>query len=815
MAADKTSAPIEIDFGTIDLNDVVSRPESSSSEMADEMEKTVVNRPREEQVSVLQQGPAPLLDLAVSIANAVQSASSENNKFDDLRGETKIADPGLLKDSSDNTKQIVLTISTEPAISPAPPVPELMLSVLPPEALQPLPAPADALALTDNKSTQIVNESTSAVEVSMASTHVMGSLETQQIAQTTHAPSVASKEPQETVVANKTSAPNSPQADVCSEPKSSPVKKDPPVKNEFFENDFEEKEVLSKPVSRVAIMKIVAVAVLSLGGIAAYFGGDEGGFLGEPSAEVSPPVSISPKLAAKPVKPLKPSKGIKQLSAKTGSSLTVSEEAGDQKTADDVLEHAVRDLSKSKNGSHFEALEKRISQGDAFGAIERFRMHLSSPMDETDKVVAAELTARYYLLVGVPQRAIEPLEPLCDANPDINPMTCIHYLRALVSSGKWKSAKSFLGVIGESSSFSHYRDQIEFSRLTVDALSSPSPSRLSNLFDSYVSWRGSDPEWQRQRSHWLTSALLELPRKERHAILKSFLEMKRDSLIAFFKHSDAIGTIGTDPVLISFLNAQSALLEIRPIGLSSKRELWESAASRVGAVLGLIEMSMTESSRAISGIVQSFLRWPLFSEVGKIVVANVNLNSGNVQAACYAWEDEASKVRAGRSKFAYDWTLVGARCAAVAGNPDAARVMQKELTAFEQAYPSVKSDFHYWILLSKLQRLQRKWDDNVIEMARGMAVTDQDRGLLAVEEARRLLAMEKPKDAASHMLSAIQKIPNHGALLQAGTEILPRAGLSPQKIIDHHARIPMRYGYRDFEHPALSEVAMKQLLLEM
>jgi hypothetical protein len=270
-----------------------------------------------------------------------------------------------------------------------------------------------------------------------------------------------------------------------------------------------------------------------------------------------------------------------------------------------------------------------------------------------------------------------------------------------------------------------------------------------------------------------------------------------------------------DPILIPFLNAQSALLEIRPLGISGKRDLSDSTASAVATVFGLVELSMKESMNVISGITRSFVRWPVFSDIGKIVVANVNLNSGNFQAGCISYNDEVARVKGGRSQFALDWTLVGARCAAAAGNPDFAKAMLKELKLYAGMHPSLKEDFHFWILVSKLQRAQKKLDATAIEVARTLAVTEQDRGLLAVEEAKRMLDIGKPKDAANYILKVIQKSPNHGVLLQAGAEILPRAGINPQKLIDYQAKIPIRYGYRDFEYPVISDLAIKQLLLEI
>lgn len=78
-----------------------------------------------------------------------------------------------------------------------------------------------------------------------------------------------------------------------------------------------------------------------------------------------------------------------------------------------------------------------------------------------------------------------------------------------------------------------------------------------------------------------------------------------------------------------------------------------------------------------------------------------------------------------------------------------------------------------------------------------------------------MLDTGNPKEAADYILKVIQKSPNHGVLLQAGSEILPRAGISPQKLIDYQSKIPIRYGYRDFEYPVISDFAMRQLLLEL
>jgi hypothetical protein len=329
---------------------------------------------------------------------------------------------------------------------------------------------------------------------------------------------------------------------------------------------------------------VLSASILSVATL--YFeNGDTEKTLPPNSMRVAAPVLAPPKLAAKAVKP---SQGRQTLAAKAVPSKQGKEEPSEQKPSGSIQEMPQRDLSKSKNRFYFESLEKKILRGDAYGAISQFRTRLDGPLDADDKIVAAEMTGRYYLMVGSPQRAIESLEAICSAAPENHPMTCIHYFRALISAGKWALARSFFQKISEQPSYSPYKEQIEFSRMALLALSNHQPASVRDLFASYVSWRGSDLEWYRQRTHWLVSSLLELTRKERHDLLKSFLDLRRDSLLAFFKHSDVIGMTSADPIFIPFLNAQSALLETRSLGISGKRDLSGSVASTVATVFDFV-----------------------------------------------------------------------------------------------------------------------------------------------------------------------------------------------------------------------------------
>ena len=518
------------------------------------------------------------------------------------------------------------------------------------------------------------------------------------------------------------------------------------------------------------------------------------------------------RLAAKPLPPKNTSGSISQQN-------TPGKAPAEQLESSDILQNLSlslpRDLSSSKNSHYFRELERSIIAGDPYGAIQHFRAKIDGPFDATDKIIATELEARYYLLTGSPKKAADVLQPICSSDNGANALTCLHYARALVSAQRWKDAKAFLDRAFNLPEYDGYKPYIYLSFLALHAMSTPRSDTLRDLLNNLVSEMNLNPEWHRQRSQWLAISLMNTSRSERYRTLKYFFESRRESMNTAFKHDDAIGMTSVDPLLVPFINSQVSLLELRPLGLSSKRNRWETDFSRAAVLLGLIDLATTESAGAISTIAQSFVGKPTFGELGKIVAANIQLNEGNTQDAWNLYSQEVTNIRTKKSKFAFDWILVAARCVAAAGNPDSANNALHAIQSQIAQHPSLKNDFHLWLTIAKLERVRHKYELKSVERAQELAVTAQDMGLAAAEMARKRHDLNQPTEAAKVVLEATRKIPHHGILLQTATEILPRAGLDPKKTLEAQSKIPLRFMNRNLEYPIMSDLAISTLVREL
>jgi hypothetical protein len=469
----------------------------------------------------------------------------------------------------------------------------------------------------------------------------------------------------------------------------------------------------------------------------------------------------------------------------------------------------------SKNRGYFFDVEKAIVGGDPRDAVRAFKHPLLAARSEEDKITSRELEGRYYLLVGKSERAASVLSGLCASNPVALPSTCIHYARALVSSGQYAEARKFFERYRSDDAFSAFQSQFSLMIWALSGLETPSVGAERELFNHFYSEMNLNAEWYRQRTDWMVKVSMRLPRKERVEFFMSQMQSNRENLAKALEHAELLGMTSADPLLVPFLKGLFTQYEVPSLGVPIKDLHLDNDRARLGDVFSLFDAMASESPGAVIGAAQQVEGRAGFRDVGKIMSANVSLNEGDVQGAWQILKQEISAVKARKSVLMYDWFLVGARCVALGGNVEDGKNSLRNAMVYVKTYPELRNDLHFWLLVSRLERLSRARSREGLARAKDLSSTEHDRGLIAIEEAKWLVFDGKKNEASRYVQDAVRRVPNHPLLLQAAVEILPQVGLDPTMFLVMQSKVPPRFAIRNQEFPLLSDLGIGILLNEI
>jgi hypothetical protein len=556
---------------------------------------------------------------------------------------------------------------------------------------------------------------------------------------------------------------------------------------------------------------LAGLAALLVVGAGYFFFGDEIAALisGSPQEEMGVPGATSPEIPASMTGNGKPVSD--QASRKAGGAAKQGEVAGKGGVPTAVVQVSPKSFLSSKNRKYFALVSNAIERGEPSGAIRAFRTPLQVPLAKEDKIIAAEMEARYYLLVGNMEKAVNSLAPHCT-----NPMagqfsSCVHYLRALISSKRFAEAKKLLEWSSRTPGLEAFKLQQVVLGLGLRALSVPMVDMSRALLTNAISELNVSSEWHRQRIVWFARSFLNLKSRDRESLLNSVLVSRRESTLNAFKMLERTALGVNEGLLLNFLDYWATRFEIKPISDVGPESRFDSDYARVGRIFSLLVREYKENYQTIGTSLVGFVGRPVFEELSSLVVANMAINDGNVQKAWNVLRREFEGVRSRKAGFGYEWALVFARCAVMEKGTQNLIAAKKELELAEKSAELAKGDFFYWLLKARLERETQTRNEESFNEARKLAYGPYENGLVVVEEARRLRAAGKLKEAAMLLHNSVSTIPDHGVLLQVAAEITPLIGLSPQKYLEAFSRIPNNRLMRNSEIPTLSEETMRLL----
>jgi hypothetical protein len=477
-----------------------------------------------------------------------------------------------------------------------------------------------------------------------------------------------------------------------------------------------------------------------------------------------------------------------------------------------VVTVPLKSFLASKNNRYFSTVNAAFERGEPSEAIRAFRSPLQTPLSKEDKIIAAEMEARYYLLVGKAEKAVSVLEPHCATPVATSYGSCVHYVRALISTRQFAHAKKILEWVRQSPGLEAFKEQQTVMELGLRALSVPMVDMSRALFTQIVSEFNVPFEWHRQRVAWFARAFLGLQKKNREALLTTLLVSRRESTVNSIRLLEKSSIGVNEGLLVNFLNYWASRFELKPFSDLVGRSSLDSDYARLGKLYLFMSRAFKENYQSIATALVGYVGRPSYEEIARLLTANMAINDGNVSKAWEIFRRDFENVRSRKVRFGYEWALVFARCAVNEKGTRNLILAERELEAHESRGVAIQGDFFHWLLKARIERETQTHGGSSFDQAKKLAYGPFENGLLVVEEARRLRAAGKVKEAAMLLHNSVSSIPDHGVLLQTAAEITPLVGLSPQRYLEGFSSIPEERLMRSMEYPMLSDETMRVLL---
>lgn len=487
------------------------------------------------------------------------------------------------------------------------------------------------------------------------------------------------------------------------------------------------------------------------------------------------------------------------------------------------------------NQPRYEAIDRVLVSGNPMDAIREFKVKLEAPVHPTEQIVVAALKARYYMLVSRAKKAADVLAPHCAKLSKENLPQCVHYVRALITTRDYRTARQLLDsvrVTAAAEAPAQTADAVGFAPgeevahaavptgkpfgedrtlnlldISLNALGNPTFDTASALLEQVLSEFNVDAEWYRQRGVWFARSVISLAPKDRARIIQHLFGRKRKNLTHSLDNAAQAGLLGADPMLVPFLNFLASRHGIQPLEIQAPAKRFDTDQTMMSYVFDILERTNRQVINTESGSSNALLGRETFSDFVRLLSLHSAIRDDDWNSAYQVYASFAG----GKRKLEYEWLVAGGLLLSHFEAKRDAKALLRQLEVFAERNPGVNGYFTHWALISSLRRVARVPNDKALLRADSLAVGRHERAVVAVERAETLAAEGKLQKAAELLLREVSMNKHDPYLVRQARRMIERVGGDPNRHLPQ-VRFSERDFFRSYAVPVMSDFTVRTLL---
>ncbi len=461
----------------------------------------------------------------------------------------------------------------------------------------------------------------------------------------------------------------------------------------------------------------------------------------------------------------------------------------------------------------------------------------------TERSALREVTARYYLQVGAPAKAVKLFREVClDPNGSSEIEMCLHAARGFVVTGQFEEAETLL----DSLKIRATRDRsiwLEWVKVleAAQALVQPSTERFTDFIDEFAEKAPyMTSEWNLQLSTFFARKFSGLSRSEQLDILKMFDKRRRKTLevrLAPLRYGSDVGSY----MLPSFLNIFFKFYELPELIIDGEDPQADSQASLVSWTFFVVSQSKATELRQTRARLAPLFAERAFAPLARVIEAHLAAQAGDFLGASALMSEQVSlqpalqvvldskevREKNAASNFLkatqrfeqmpflfVEWLYLGVKVAAGLNDLNFMATVLTALEGVSARFPEVQSDFQYWNILARGYKVLGKVADlrTAVKKAESVASTKHELGFVTGYKVWLLMKSRKVQQARILMREGLRLYPHHARLLEFGAEFAAQWGEDPAYYLGLESDVPRQFQNRGRDRTLLSLFTVSKLL---
>lgn len=445
-------------------------------------------------------------------------------------------------------------------------------------------------------------------------------------------------------------------------------------------------------------------------------------------------------------------------------------------------------LVPSPNESYFQEIIGFIRSGEPYEAAAAMKKPPQVALRmRYDLDMSSMAAARLNLLLAQSEKAAQALHHRCVTHVvELSAEICVHYVRALVGTGRYGEARSLLARLHEARDHDLVSEELTMTGRVLAAVEPRTPLSLAQYFLDFINAPSHDYEWDRQESLWLLKEIGNLDVSRWRDLAQILFQLRRSEIIMRLQSAEfAKEKIKSAMGLTWFLDFLAVRYGFEILGFEHGNRILPAADHRFAVVARVLASSVQGGSEVDQSLLHGIRSKRPYSEIERLMTINMSMQDRQLGKVYHLMNAHMDLIL--RGQFSFEWKLLGAHYAVEIGNATMAAKLYRTFKALAKGKEEYVRSFDFWYTMSKLAAFHNEDPLAYVERARPFAFSEREQGLL---EAVRIAWFAKKREFDKLNVSlTVKKYPWHYRVLSAAILAQGHAGRDPKKFIEMQNRV--------------------------
>jgi hypothetical protein len=471
-------------------------------------------------------------------------------------------------------------------------------------------------------------------------------------------------------------------------------------------------------------------------------------------------------------------------------------------------------LVPTENKSYFQNILGFIRTGEPYKATAAMNQPPNTAFRARyDLDMSSMAAARLNLLLAQSGKAEHALHHRCVVHVvELSAEICVHYLRALVGTGRYEEARTLLVRLKAARDQDFVPEALGMVERVLEAVEPRSPLSLANYFFYLIESPSHDFEWDRQEGLWLLKEIGNLEVSRWRDFAQILFQLRREEAVARLQSADfSKEKMKSVMGLTWFLDYLAVRFGFETLGFEHGSRSLPAADHRFANVVRVLASSIQGGSELDQALLHGIRSKEPYSEIERLMTINMAMQDRQLGKVFHLMSAHIDLIM--RSRFGIEWKLLGALYAVEIGNKSMARKMYDSFLKLSTTEEEYVRSFDFWYTFAKLASFHGDSPIQYAERAQVFAFSQREQGLI---EALRIEWFAKNRQFDKLNVSvAVQKYPRHYRVLSAAILALGHAGRDPKKIIQMQNRVSSSGLSEGREKNLLTDQTVRALLNDL